>query len=101
MIGTLEYMAPEQAQGQHVDHRADIYSFGLLVYDMLVGRQRIAVRENAMSELMGRMQHGPPPLRTIDAAIPEAFERIISRCLQPAADARYATTSELVPISSR
>ena len=96
VIGTLEYMAPEQAQGQHVDHRADIYSFGLLVYDTLVGRQRIAVRENAMSELMGRMQHGPPPLRTIDAAIPEAFERIISRCLQPAADARYATTSELV-----
>src|SRR6185295_2244535 len=37
VIGTLEYMAPEQAQGQHVDHRADIYSFGLLVYDTLVG----------------------------------------------------------------
>jgi eukaryotic-like serine/threonine-protein kinase len=96
VIGTLEYMAPEQAQGQPVDHRADIYSFGLLVYDTLVGRQRIAARDNAMSELMGRMQHGPPPLSTIDEAIPEAFERIISRCLQPAADARYATTTELV-----
>ena len=96
VIGTLEYMAPEQAQGQAVDHRADIYSFGLLVYDTLVGRQRIAARDNAMSELMGRMQHGPPPLRTIDPAIPEPFERIVSRCLQPAADARYATTTELI-----
>ena len=96
VIGTLEYMAPEQAQGQPVDHRADIYSFGLLVYDTLVGRQRIAARDNAMSELMGRMQHGPPPLRTIDPAIPEPFERIVSRCLQPAADARYATTTELI-----
>jgi eukaryotic-like serine/threonine-protein kinase len=96
VIGTLEYMAPEQAQGQAVDHRADIYSFGLLVYDTLVGRQRIAARDNAMSELMGRMQHGPAPLRTIDPAIPEPFERIIARCLQPAADARYATTTELI-----
>jgi eukaryotic-like serine/threonine-protein kinase len=96
VIGTLEYMAPEQAQGQPVDHRADIYSFGLLVYDTLVGRQRIAARDNAMSELMGRLQHGPAPLRTIDPGIPEAFERVITRCLQPAADARYATTAALV-----
>ena len=96
VIGTLEYMAPEQAQGQPVDHRADIYSFGLLVYDTLVGRQRLAARDNAMSEMMGRMQLGPPPLRTIDAAIPEPFERIVSRCLQPEAEARYATTTALV-----
>jgi tetratricopeptide (TPR) repeat protein len=96
VIGTLEYMAPEQAQGQPVDHRADIYSFGLLVYDTLVGRQRIAARDNPMSELMARMQHGPPALRAIDESIPEALERIITRCLQPAADARYATTGELV-----
>jgi tetratricopeptide (TPR) repeat protein len=96
VIGTLEYMSPEQAQGQPVDHRADIYSFGLLVYDTLAGRQRIAARDNAMSELMGRMQHAPPPIRTIDAAVPEPVERIISKCLQPAADARYATTTELV-----
>ena len=44
VIGTLEYMAPEQAQGLKVDQRADQYAFGLIVYDMLVGRQRLADR---------------------------------------------------------
>ena len=56
VIGTLEYMAPEQAQGAKVDQRADQYAFGLIVYDMLVGRQRLAKRENPMTELLGRLQ---------------------------------------------
>jgi tetratricopeptide (TPR) repeat protein len=96
VMGTLEYMAPEQAQGQAVDHRADIYSFGLLLYDMLTGRQRIARRDNAMSEMMSRMQHAPPSVRTIDAQVPETLDRIISKCLQAEAKSRYATTAELV-----
>ena len=96
VMGTLEYMAPEQAQGQAVDHRADIYSFGLLLYDMLTGRQRIARRDNAMSEMMSRMQHAPPSVRTIDAHVPETLDRIISKCLQAEAKSRYATTAELV-----
>ncbi|MBW8896457.1 MAG: serine/threonine protein kinase, partial [Acidobacteria bacterium] len=96
VMGTLEYMAPEQAQGQAVDHRADIYSFGLLLYDMLTGRQRIARRDNAMSEMMSRRQHAPPSVRTIDAHVPETLDRIISKCLQAEAKSRYATTAELV-----
>src|SRR3954452_14763879 len=96
VMGTLEYMAPEQAQGQAVDHRADIYSFGLLLYDMLTGRQRIVRRDNAMSEMMSRMQHAPPSVRTIDAHVPETLDRIITKCLQAEAKSRYATTEELV-----
>ena len=96
VMGTLEYMAPEQAQGQAVDHRADIYSFGLVLYDMLTGRQRLARRENAMSEMMSRMQHAPPSVRTIDSHTPETLDRIISKCLQSDPKARYATTAELV-----
>jgi len=96
VMGTLEYMAPEQAQGVAVDHRADIYSFGLLLYDMLTGRQRIARRDNPMSEMMSRMTQAPPAIRTLDASLSETVERIVSKCLQSSPDARYATTAELV-----
>jgi tetratricopeptide (TPR) repeat protein len=96
VMGTLEYMAPEQAQGQAVDHRADIYSFGLVLYDMLTGRQRIARRDNAMSEMMSRMKHAPPSVRTLDSHVPETLDHIIAKCLQSDAKARYATTAELV-----
>jgi tetratricopeptide (TPR) repeat protein len=96
VMGTLEYMAPEQAQGQAVDHRADIYSFGLVLYDMLTGRQRIARRDNAMSEMMSRMQHAPPSVRTLDSHVPETLDHIISKCLQSDPKSRYATTAELV-----
>jgi tetratricopeptide (TPR) repeat protein len=96
VIGTLEYMAPEQAQGQAVDHRADIYSFGLVLYDMLTGRQRIARRDNPMSEMMSRLQHAPPPVRTLDPTLPEPVDRIVTRCLQASASARYERTADLV-----
>jgi eukaryotic-like serine/threonine-protein kinase len=96
VMGTLEYMAPEQAQGQAVDHRADIYSFGLVLYDMLTGRQRIARRENAMSEMMSRMQHAPPSVRSLDSHVPETLDRIIAKCLQSDPKSRYATTADLV-----
>jgi tetratricopeptide (TPR) repeat protein len=96
VMGTLEYMAPEQAQGQAVDHRADIYSFGLVLYDMLTGRQRIARRDNAMSEMMSRMQHVPPSIRTLDSHMPDALDHIVSKCLQTDPKARYQRTAELV-----
>ncbi|HVL67582.1 MAG TPA: protein kinase [Vicinamibacterales bacterium] len=97
VLGTLEYMAPEQAQGVAVDHRADIYSFGLVLYDMLVGRQRLAARDNnAMSEMMSRMQQPPAGVRAIDATIPEPLERIVMRCLAASPDARYQSTGELL-----
>ncbi len=96
VIGTLEYMAPEQAQGAKVDQRADQYAFGLIVYDMLVGRQRLAQRDNPMSELLARLANAPPAPRTINPDIPEPIDQIVMRCLQPSADRRYATTAELV-----
>lgn len=96
VMGTLEYMAPEQAQAQPVDQRADIYSFGLVVYDMILGRQRLARRDNPMSEMMSRMQQAPEPIRTLDPSVPEALARVLTRCLQPSADARYGTTAALV-----
>lgn len=96
VIGTLEYMAPEQAQGAKVDQRTDQYAFGLMVYDMLVGRERLVNRDNPMSELLGRLQQSPPAPRSIKAEIPEALDQLVMKCLQLSPDARYATTADLV-----
>jgi serine/threonine protein kinase/tetratricopeptide (TPR) repeat protein len=96
VIGTIEYMAPEQGRGETVDQRADIYSFGLIVYDALLGRQRLKSGENAMSELLGRFQKAPPPPRSINGEVPEALDRIVSKCLEPSAQNRYQTTHEVV-----
>ena len=95
VIGTLEYMAPEQGRGEPVDQRADIYAFGLIFYDMLVGRRQAGVSDSAIADLMRRMQSAPASPRTIDPAIPEAVDRIVVRCLQPDPAARFQTSTEL------
>ena len=94
-VGTIEYMAPEQASGRAVDQRVDVYAFGLIVYDMLLGRRPGTGRDSTVSELMQRMQQAPPSLRTVDPGMPEALERIVARCLDPDADARYPTSAAL------
>jgi eukaryotic-like serine/threonine-protein kinase len=95
VVGTVEYMAPEQAMAEPVDQRADIYAFGLILYDLLLGRQRAKQSESALTELYGRIKAAPPPPHSIDPAIPEALNRIINRCVQPDRAARYQTTAEL------
>jgi tetratricopeptide (TPR) repeat protein len=95
IVGTVEYMAPEQAKALEVDHRADIYSLGLILYDALIGGYRSIGTESAIAELQGRMAKAPAPVRTVLPEIPEPLERVISKCLEPDADKRYQTTEEL------
>ena len=95
VVGTLEYMAPEQAQGVKVDQRADQYAFGLMLYDMLVGRQRLSQRD-PMTELMSRMSSLPEAPRSIRAEVPEPLNEFVMRCLQPDPDRRLASTTEMV-----
>jgi serine/threonine protein kinase/tetratricopeptide (TPR) repeat protein len=95
VVGTVEYMAPEQARGQEVDQRADLYALGLIVYDMLGGAGRAARSDSALVELTGRMHQPPAAIRTLNADVPEPLARVIARCLEPDATARYATAREL------
>jgi eukaryotic-like serine/threonine-protein kinase len=95
VVGTLEYMAPEQAMAHSVDHRADIYALGLILYDMVLGPRSATRAESAVAELMARVQRPLPPARSIDPSIPEVLERIIDRCTQPEPAARYQTTEQL------
>jgi serine/threonine-protein kinase len=81
VVGTIAYMAPEQAKGADVDHRADVYAFGLILRDMLLGPGRQKSAATALGELQKRMDEPTPPLRSLDPTIPETVDRIVNRCL--------------------
>ena len=100
VVGTIEYMAPEQARAQPVDQRADIYAFGLILYDMLLGRRR-GVGPSAFADLQKRLTQPPPAPRTIDTTIPEPLNEIVARCIQPDPGQRFQTTAELVVALNR
>ena len=101
IVGTLEYMAPEQAQGKQVDQRADLYALGLIMYDMLVGRQRLDSGATAMAELLSRISAAPPAPRTLNPAIPEHVNGIVARLLEPDPSRRFPSTAELVAALDR
>jgi len=98
VVGTLEYMAPEQSKGEAVDARADIYAFGLILYEMLTGLRgtpsgSAQARIDAMKE---RITDGLPPARTIDPSVPDALDALITRCLERDPAARFETAGDLV-----
>ena len=99
VVGTLEYMAPEQAEGRELDHRCDQYGFGLILYDLLTGGRHAG--PSAVADLMARMHNPLPSVRSIAPEVPDALAQIVGRCLQRDPAARYATTAELVQALNR
>ena len=95
IIGTLAYMAPEQATGKSVDQRADMYAFGLIVSEMLVGKRTSSGGDTALALLIERASHAPPRLRALDPSIPEGLDKVVARCVEPDPAARFQTTAEL------
>ncbi len=101
IVGTPQYMAPEQAKAQPVDQRADVYALGLIFRDMLVGTRKSSSDTSALDELKRRMAQTPPPVRSVDASIPEEVEQLISRCLEPDPAARFQTSADMVAALDR
>jgi serine/threonine protein kinase/tetratricopeptide (TPR) repeat protein len=95
IVGTVQYMAPEQARGLAVDQRADIYAFGLILYDVLAGFGRHTSPDGPVAELRARMEQAPPSLRTLVPEVPEALDKLVARCLDPLPEKRFQTTIEL------
>ena len=95
IIGTLAYMAPEQATGKPVDQRADIYAFGLIFSEMLIGKRGSSGGDTALAMLIERATHAPQRLRSVDPTITEGLDALVARCLNPDADARFQSTQEL------
>jgi eukaryotic-like serine/threonine-protein kinase len=96
LLGTLRYMAPEQALARHglVDHRADVYGLGCTLYELLTGRP--AVRGEDKSEILRQIAfEEPTPLHKLDRAIPAELETITIKALAKNPNERYATAGEL------
>src|SRR5512139_556960 len=89
VLGTVAYMSPEQAQGQPADARSDIFSFGLVLYEMLSGKRAFS-GDTPLVIGSALMKEEPPPLK---ASL--SLERIVSLCLAKQTSARYQTISEV------
>lgn len=94
-LGTPAYMAPEQAAGETVDHRADIYAIGVVAYEMLSGAPPFTGQ--AQSVISQHLTAAPRPIASRDrGGIPPAVERIVMRCLEKDPAARYQSADELL-----
>jgi serine/threonine-protein kinase len=95
--GTLEYMAPEQATSAAADARADIYAFGLILYEMLTGLRSspASTGQDRIDAMKRRFADGLPPIRTVDPSVPEPLAAVVARCLERDAAARYQSATEL------
>jgi serine/threonine protein kinase/Flp pilus assembly protein TadD/TolB-like protein len=94
-FGTLAYMSPEQAKGKDVDRRADIFSFGVVLYEMITGRLPFHGDSEA-SIINAVINEMPEPLARYKAAVPEALERIVAKALNKNRDERYQHADDLV-----
>jgi serine/threonine-protein kinase len=93
LIGTVEYMSPEQVRGEETDARSDIYSLGTLLYEMLTGR--VPFNSTSEYELMrSQIEDAPPPPRAFAPLIPLSVEQAIMRSLAKKREARFQSASE-------
>ena len=94
ILGTFGYMAPEQVRGVTVDHRADIFAFGAVLYEMATGR-RAFQGETAADTMTAILTKEPPELEGDAPAIHPGLERIIRRCLEKTPELRFQSASDL------
>jgi hypothetical protein len=95
LIGTVEYMAPEQLQGGSVDQRTDIFALGMVLYEMATGRHPFVGR-TPTSTIANILKDDPGPITQRDAVAPKELERIVHRCLRKSPSERYPSAGSLL-----
>jgi len=93
-LGTIGYMAPEQLRGESVDHRADLFSLGCVLYEMLSGQAPFR-RETAPDTVSAILYQDPPPLPGPERGIPAALDGIVSQCLEKRPEDRFSTAHDV------
>ncbi len=94
-IGSVHYISPEQARGDVTDEKSDIYSVGVMMYEMLTGVKPFD-GDNPVSVALMHMQTDAAPLRSINDSVPEGLEEIVMRAMQKEASKRYQSASEMI-----
>jgi len=94
-LGTPRYMSPEQVEGKPADQRSDLYSYGLMLYEMLVGDVPFT-GESTLKVMYQRIQEKPKNLKQINPSLPTWLVRIVMRCLERDPAARYQTAYEIL-----
>jgi len=94
VVGTAAYMSPEQAEGKKVDARSDIFSFGLVLYEMLSGKRAFRA-ETRMATMAAVLNKEPAPLAEIAPGLPRELERIVARCLRKDLARRSQSMAEI------
>jgi serine/threonine protein kinase/tetratricopeptide (TPR) repeat protein len=95
LVGTLEYMSPEQAMGSTLDQRSDIFSVGLIFYELLSGKAPYEA-DTAIASLMKRTREDARSVSDVEATVPRSLSAIVSRCLEREPANRYHSAVELL-----
>ena len=94
VMGTARYMSPEQARGEEVDARSDIFSLGIILYEMVVGRSPFS-GTSGLDAVSGILKSDPPPLRESAPHATAELQRIVNKALRKDRDERYQSMKEL------
>jgi serine/threonine protein kinase len=94
VLGTLQYMSPEQLEGKEADARSDIFAFGLVFFEMIAGRRAFPGTTRA-GLIASILKDQPPPLSTLQPLIPKALDRVVGTCLEKNPDDRWQSAREL------
>jgi len=95
ILGTFQYMAPEQLEGQDADARTDVFAFGCVLFEMMTGRKAFSGKTQ-VSLIGAILKEDPPPVSTVQALSPAAFDFVVRKCLAKDPDRRWQTAADLV-----
>jgi len=95
LVGTMDYMSPEQALGKDLDQRSDLFALGLIFYELLTGKMPYKA-DSVVASLLKRTQERAAPVSSHEASIPSALSSIVSKCLETEVKLRYQSSAEIL-----